>query len=352
MDRTAVAGGRTRHDDLADLVKELCSLPGPAGAEEAVSKWLVDRWRPHVQTLSVLPTGSLVARVGGSGRCVAIVAHMDEIAFYVTCLRDDGLLEADPLRPWPPGPRRKGHVPIGQPAEVMTYDGGIVEGTFATTTGHVATDAGDGDDRWWIDVGCSSAEQLRQAGIHIGAPVVSGAPVRRTGTRLVGKAMDDRALLAAMTALIEQPEFSPSNDLWLVATVQEEIGGVGASALGPSFAPEVALSLDVAPSGLLPGHADDRFSLSLGGGPVLVHKDISIVYDRGVGRELRAAAASSGRPLQDGAFPAYFSDGRELVRYGSRPALLALPCRYTHSSFETIELEDLAALVDLLSAWA
>jgi tetrahedral aminopeptidase len=85
---------------------------------------------------------------------------------------------------------------------------------------------------------------------------------------------------------------------------------------------------------------------------VLVHKDISMVYDRRVGGELWTAAQAAGRTLQEGAFRAYFGDGRELVRAGSRTALLALPCRYTHSSFETIDLGDLEALIDVLAEWA
>lgn len=163
--------------------------------------------------------------------------------------------------------------------------------------------------------------------------------------------MDDRALLAAITALVERPGFAPRSDLWIVGTVQEEIGAVGASALAASLAADVSLTLDVAPCGRLPGQPADRFPVDLGGGPVLVHKDISMVYNRGIGRELWAAAEAAGRPLQEGAFRAYFTDGREMVRGGSRTVLLALPCRYTHSSFETIDLCDIEALVDVLAEW-
>ncbi len=340
-----------KHDELADLVAELCALPGPTGAEHAVRDWLVDRWAPHVAEVRAGRDGNVLARVGGAGRRVALVAHLDEIGYYVTVLRDDGLLEADPLRTWPPGSGRRPDVPIGQPALVLTRDGEPVPGTFATVTGHVATDAMADDGAWWIDVGCSSAHELADLGIHVGAPVVSAAPTRRLGDRVTGKAMDDRALLAALTALIERPGFAPRGELWIAATVQEEIGGVGASALAARFAPDAWLALDVAPCGKLPGQPADRFPVDLGDGPVLVHKDIALVYNRELGRELWSAAATAGRRLQEGVFRAYFSDGRELARSGAPVALVALPCRYTHSSFETIDLDDLAALVEVLAAW-
>jgi putative aminopeptidase FrvX len=337
-------------DQLAAIVEELCELPGPAGTEDAVRDWLLARWAPSVAELNVGSGGNLFARVGGSGRKVTLVAHMDEVGYFVTVLREDGLIEADPLRTWPPAQGRAGQVPIGHPARVITRDGSSVLGTFATATGHVATDSA-AESSWWIDVGCTSGTELADLGIHIGAPVVSAAPVRRLGNRLIGKSMDDRALLAAITALIERPALAPRNDLRIVATVQEEIGSVGAASLGAAFASDICLTLDIAPCGKLPGQPADRFPVDLGLGPVLVHKDISMVYDSRVGREIWSAAAEAGRPLQEGAFRAYQTDGRELARYGARVGLLALPCRYTHSSFETIDLEDLEALIDVLAEW-
>jgi endoglucanase len=331
-------------------VSALCELPGPLGSEDAVRDWLIKRWSPRVAELAVTPAGDVIARVGGGGRRVALVAHMDEVAFFVTELRNDGFLSADPLRPTP-SERRSRDIPIGQPARVMTPGGGHVDGTFATTTGHVAADAGGAVGEWWIDVGLNSVAELAAAGVHIGAPVIPATKVRKLGTRLVGKAMDDRALLAAMTALIERGELALGCELWLVATVQEEIGAVGASALGQDFRTDVALVLDVAPCGQLPGQRSDRFALDLGGGPVLVHKDLTMVYDRKIGGELLDAARAAGRALQDGVFPAYLSDGRELLRYGARTALLALPCRYTHSPYEMVDLDDLEALVEVLAAW-
>jgi endoglucanase len=344
-------------EHLAALVEELCTLPGPPGVEEAVREWLVARWSPHVAEIGVGPGGNVVARVGGSGRKIALVAHMDEISFFVTVLREDGHLEADPLRIWPAGSGRRPDIPIGHPAVVITRDGRAVHGTFATATGHVASDAAFGatnattHPHWWIDVGCSRAEELLERGIHLGAPVICAAPARRVGHHLIGKAMDDRALLAAITALIERPSFVPRHDLWIAATVQEEISSTGAASLGPALAPDVSLVLDVAPCGKLPGQPADRFPVALGHGPVLVHKDVSMVYDREIGRELWAAAQSAGRRLQDGVFRAYLTDGREMVRSGAKTALLALPCRYTHSSFETIDIEDLEALIDILAEW-
>ena len=337
-------------DELAALVRELCALPGPAGAEDAVRDWLLARWAPSVAEIGVEPSGNVLARVGGTGRKVTLVAHMDEVGYFVTVLREDGLIEADPLRTWPPPDGGRAHAPIGHPARILTRDGGSVLGTFATITGHVATDSA-ANSGWWIDVGCSSGAELADRGVHIGAPVVSAAPVRRLGNRLIGKAMDDRALLAAITALIEQPSLTPRNDLRIAATVQEEIGSVGASAFGPAAASDVWLALDIAPCGKLPGQPAHRFPVDLGDGPVLVHKDISVVYDRAVGGELWSAAKSAGRSMQEGAFRAYFSDGRELMRQNTKVALLALPCRYTHSSFETIDLGDLEALIDVLAEW-
>ncbi len=66
------------------------------------------------------------------------------------------------------------------------------------------------------------------------------------GRKLSGKALDDRVLLAVMTEVLRRvPVPERRCDLTLVCSVQEEIGLVGASALGARSEYDAAIALEI-----------------------------------------------------------------------------------------------------------
>jgi endoglucanase len=104
-------------------------------------------------------------------------------------------------------------------------------------------------------------------------------------------------------------------------------------------------------AGDIPGVAEKAMPLTLGRGPVLVHKDARVHYDYLLGRQLMAAAASAGIPLQHAVFGSFGSDGAAFQRADIPAALVAFPCRYTHTPFETGHMRDIEQLVDWLEAF-
>ena len=68
-------------------------------------------------------------------------------------------------------------------------------------------------------------------------------------------------------------------DVYMSSTVQDEIGLVGASAFAFEDAFDIALSLDIGLAGDIPRIEPGRMPISLGEGPILVHKDGRIHYD-------------------------------------------------------------------------
>ncbi len=70
-------------DAIFDLVKTLTELPGPVGHEDAVQDWIVDRWGGFAQEVRRTRVDNVLARVGGSGKRLVIMAHADEICFMV-----------------------------------------------------------------------------------------------------------------------------------------------------------------------------------------------------------------------------------------------------------------------------
>lgn len=348
-----------QREPLFDLVRTLCELPGPIGHEDAVQDWIVDRWGSFATDVRRTRVNNVLARVGGSGKRLLILAHADEIAFMVKSITDDGFLHLWPyygdLRGYPP----RWVMPLNQPALVLT-DGEPVEGVFATASGHVVGGRDNPAFRyewndWFIDIAAASRAEVESRGIYPGCRVIWNPPVRRFGeTRVTGKAMDDRVALAIATAAGEllAGREDLGYEVWIGSTVQEENGLIGAASIQDEVEIDLCVNLDVGLTGDIPGPDERDFPCKLGGGPTLVYQDMSCHYSRRLTNSLAKTAASMDMPVQRAIFQNYGSDGASLLRRGVEVALLTYPTRYTHSPIETVDLRDVEQCVDLLVAFA
>src|SRR3954465_12090106 len=296
--------------NLTTLVAELCAVSAPSGAEAALYDLLHGRWTPRCEVVRYDAVGNVVARVGGSGQRVLVQAHMDQVGYIVRHVTEGGQLLLDTSQ----GDRRTGperRHPVGQPVRVLTRDGGWAEGMIVAASGHVLTNAQresslDFDD-FWVELGLGSRADVLTAGIHVGAPVVFSAPVRQFGDLLVGPAMDNRVGLAIMDALIDVDDLAC--ELWLGATGQEENGLHGARALALAERFDAAIAVDVGLVGDIPAVDEKEYPTKLGDGPIIVHRDTGIIYDRPLTQHLLALGREHGIPAQDGLFASYGSDG-------------------------------------------
>jgi endoglucanase len=334
--------------DVAELLTELCAVPAPSGAEHELAALLTERWAPRCEQLRRDPTGNVIARTGGSGPRVLLQAHMDQVGYVVRHVTDDGFVLLDTAQ----GDRRTGperRHPIGQPVRVLTRGGSWLDGVLTASSGHVLTakqrethELSFND--FWVELGMSRAA-IAAAGVHVGAPVIFSAPVRRVGELVIGPAMDNRVGLALMDAALDFTDLAC--ELWLVATTQEENGLHGARALIREQHFDAAIALDVGLAGDIPAVEEREYGTKLGAGPIVVHRDTGIIYDRILSQHLLGL----GVPAQDGLFAGYGSDGLALAEAGSPTALVTVATRYTHTAFETIDPRDLDTTVDLLRAF-
>ncbi|MEW1644191.1 M20/M25/M40 family metallo-hydrolase [Streptomyces sp. NPDC091219] len=338
------------------LIKRLTELPGPCGHEQAVAAFLRARWAEAGAEVSTTPIGNVVGRIPGDGPRLMVQAHMDEMSLTVRTITEDGFVH---LGPGVRGPG-VGILPeaVNRTAHILTADG-PVEGVFARATGHLRSAAGgrlDGGitsfDEVFVDLALPDRRSVLDKGVHIGSPVIYRAETRLMGDHLIGKAFDDRLGLALMTALAERlAGTSPTREIVLVATVQEENGAVGAASLRHDLGSfQEAIALEVGPAGDFPGMPADAREIALGHGPVVVHSDTATHYDPGLTRALLELAGREGIPVQHAAFASFGTDGAQLTMQGIPTVLLTVPTRYTHSPYETVHLDDVSAALDLLVA--
>jgi tetrahedral aminopeptidase len=348
----------SKQSGVFELITTLTELPGPIGMEDVVQDWITERWSSFAEVRRTR-VNNVIARVGGSGPRLLLMAHADEICFMVKSISDDGFLHL-----WPYYGDQRGHppkwvMPLNQPALVVT-PAGTVEGIFATASGHVIgvkdRSAANWEwNDWFVDLGVSSREAVEALGIHPGCRAIWNPPTRRLGEHLItGKAMDDRAALAIITQAAER--LASRDDLayevWIASTVHEELGLTGAASLVDELDLDLCINLDVGLVGDIPGPDKRDFPNRLGAGPSIVYQDSSAHYSWKLCEHLVATARSAELPVQRAIYQNYGSDAAALLRRGVQAALVTYPTRYTHSPIETVDERDVQACIELLVAFA
>ncbi len=341
--------------DLLPLLKELTELDGPVGHEGAVADHLERRWAAAGADVRRTPVGNVVAHLGGSGPRLLLQAHMDEINLIVEHVDERGFLSLASCHPGP-GTHHLREC-LNRRAIVKTATG-EVEGVFGCLTGHLrsgtaAADRAPGWEDVFVDLGLPDRDAVLAAGVHPGCPVLYRTETRRLGEHLLMKAADDRVGLAVMTAVAEAADPARlGHDTWLVATVQEEAGAVGAASIRAELGGfDAALAYEVGPASDLPGAGAHGSTVALAHGPCVVHKDTAVHYDAALTRRLVAVADASGIAVQHAVYPRFGTDGSVLMRQGIPTALLAIPTRYTHSPHELVNERDVRDCIRLTQAF-
>ena len=333
-----------------DLLKRLTETPGPSGNEAAVPAVVEELWRPLVDETAIDRVGSLAATKRGAGPeprpTILLAAHQDELGLMVTRIVDQhgqGFLRLTNL-----GGVDRRHL-LGQTAVVHGREAltGVLGGLPDSLLPEKARGQAYSYDNLVLDVGLPT-ERLRQL-VSVGDFVSFRQPLRRLHNgRVTGKALDNRASLAAVTICLERLQGRRHTwDVVAVATVQEETAYIGAYTSGYAHQPDVAVAIDVAHA-KGPGANDSELS-ELGGGPLL-----------GMGAEIHPAVYNA---LRDAAKALEMSVGVEpnatgrgtdayalqTARAGIPTGLMLIPLRYMHTMVETADLNDIERAGRLLA---
>ncbi|MGC4191751.1 MAG: M20/M25/M40 family metallo-hydrolase [Thermomicrobiales bacterium] len=343
----------TTTPSILDTLLDLTNLPGPSGQEGRVLGWCRERWSALGAEVRVQKVGNVLAHIPGNGPKLLIQGHADEIGCVVKSIDERGFVWLATAQAGAMNPQHR--YPVGHPALIIGRDGQEIPGLFATVTGHILITRPDKrtleDNDLFVDLGVESRDEAETLGVYVGASVIWNPPARRFGRRYVSKAIDDRVALALVTHLLAEVDRSAlTYDLTIAATVQEEIGLIGASSLtGGDF--DLAIAIDNGPIGDYPGVDPREMPIRLGQGPTLVYKDSSAQYDRRILARLRKVGAANDIPVQEAVVQGMGTDGAAMIRSGVPSALLMIATRYTHSPFEMGDERDLDAALALLKAF-
>ncbi len=339
------------------LLEELSNAFGPTGHEGPVRAIVRRELGPLTDALETDGIGSLIARIGDEANDVPrlmLSAHMDEVGIMVRQITAEGFLTIQTLGGW------LDQALINQRWVVMTRNGPIPGLTGIKTPHVMQPDARNQvfkKEAIFIDVGARDKEDAEQRlAIRPGDPVAPDSSFQEMagGELYIGKAWDDRAGVAGLIeiarALRESAGPLPAT-VYLVATVQEEVGLRGAHTSSFHVMPDIGINLESGVAGDYPGITKDEAQEELGKGPTVFLHDSSMIPNLRLRDFFVDTAAELEMPLQFNVLSGYGEDGAEMQKAGSgAPSInIAVPTRYLHSHNSVIHRDDFARAVRLVS---
>jgi endoglucanase len=341
------------NDPVVNLLQRLADAPGPPGFEEPVRKIMVEELSPLADRISYDGLGSVIAQRGNSGPRVMIDAHMDELGGVVRRITPDGLLTMQMLGGW-----------LDQALLDQRWTIVGSKGPVRAITGIRDIHIAPPDERTrvyprdsvFLDVGAHNVEEVRAMGIAPGDPVAPDAPFYvMNGTKnYVGKGWDDRVGCAILIEVLKRLNREPhANQLFFVATVQEEIGLRGAQTASAVVKPDIGIALEAGVVRDAPGVHPEEAQERLGEGPAIFLYNSSELPNRKMAALIKDTAQQLKIPLQPDLVQGYGDDGAEIQRSnGGVPTItLTVPTRFTHSHNGIISRADFDRTVELLVAF-
>ena len=206
-----------------------------------------------------------------------------------------------------------------------------------------------------MDLGCSTAEEVAELGVHVGCVITyEDEFMVLNKTRFVGRALDNRMggfMIAEVARLLKENNVKLPYGLYIVNAVQEEVGLRGAEMIANRIKPNVAIVTDVCHDTQTPMiNKIEQGDLTGGKGPVLtygpaVHNKLLDHIITTAEKEkiaFQRAAASRATGTDTDAF-AYSNDGVP-------SALISLPLRYMHTTVEMCHKDDVEGTIALIYA--
>ena len=330
-----------------ELLAEVTETSGVPGYEDRVREIVRRELEPAVDRVRTDAMGNVVGTIGGGGTDIVVAAHMDEIGFMVRHVTDDGFVRVDALGGWDP------RVLKAQRVTVHTDDGdvqGLIGSVPPHTLDEEQLEAKPDVEDVHIDLGLDGEEA--QERISRGDLVTLEQTTERVGDVATGKALDDRVCLFAMLEAARRID-DPDVTVHFAATVQEEVGIRGAQALGFDLNPDLAIALDVTVANDVPGFEPADHVTELGEGTAIKLKDSSVITTPKVHGRLQDVAEAEGIDHQLEVLPAGGTDTAGFQRAsGATPVgALSIPTRYLHTVTESAHVDDVAATIDLLTAF-
>ncbi len=343
-------GNKIVNENSLNFLKKYLSCISPTGNEREGQLCWADYIKPYVDKIELDPYGTAYGIINPDKPYkVVIEAHADEIGWMVNYITDKGFIYVI---------KNGGSDHLIAPAKrvKISTSKGIVKGVFGWPAIHTRRSKTEkivpSVENIFIDVGASSRQEVLEMGIHVGCHVTFEDEFDTLNEKyIIGRALDNRLggfCIAEATRYLVENNIELPYSLYIVNSVQEEIGLRGAQMIVKRIQPDVAIITDVTHDTTTPLVDEKKYgSVACGKGPSLTYapavhnKLFDLIVDAANKNDIpfQRDVASRGTGTDTDAF-AYTAGGVP-------SALISIPLRYMHTTVEMASLEDVENVIKL-----
>lgn len=337
-----------RKESLNFLEKYLNNA-SPTGYETEGQKLWLDYVKPYIDEYFSDTYGTVVGVVNPKADYkVVIEAHADEISWYVNYITEEGYIYL----------RRNGgsdhQIAPSKRVNIHTKKG-IVKAVFGWPAIHVRDrekEEAPTMKNLFLDCGCDSKKEVEKLGIHVGSVATFEDEFMIVNKKyFVGRALDNRLggfIIAEVARLLKEKKKRLNFGLYIVNSVQEEVGLRGAKMIAEKIKPNLAIVTDVTHDTHSPVYEKKKHGdISCGKGPVLIYGPsiqnnvlnmiINVAEKKKIPFQREAVSTSSGTD----------TDAFAYSNCGVASALISIPLKYMHTTVEMVRENDVENTVRL-----
>lgn len=333
-----------------DFLDAYLNNAAPTGFEAPGQRIWMDYIEPYVDALETDNYGTAYAIINPEAKYkVVIEAHADEISWFVNYIGKDGMIRVI---------RNGGSDHSIAPSKRVDIHSmkGIVKGVFGWPAIHtrkgVNSKLAPTLDTIFLDVGASSKEEVEKLGVQVGNVITYEDKLIKMNGYYVGRSLDNKMggfCIAQVARMLKDKKKKLPFGLYIVNSVQEEIGLRGAQMIANTIMPDVAIVTDVTHDTSTP-HIEPKTygDTKCGNGPAVtfapsVHNKLLDLIIKTAGTKkinLQREVASRSTGTDTDAF-AYTGKGIP-------SALISLPLRYMHTTVEMAHEDDIVDVINLI----
>ena len=331
--------------NINEKLIESVSIPGISTAESPIAAFLIEELKKLNIECQLDPLGNVYGQIKSknkNAKTILLEAHMDQIGLMVSGIDDFGYVKFVNIG----GVDER--ILCGMEVEILSEKPlfGVI-GAYTKIDEKTKEKTNAKTEELRIDIGFSKekAEKLVKVGDII---LIKGDCVELFNSYISGCAMDNRAGIISILECLEKVNRNtlPYN-IDILFSTQEELGLHGA-VLGTRKA-DAAIIIDVT-HGTTPDTKEETGVFPLGSGAIIcrgpnLHYDyskqlINLAKEKFIPYSIEVASGPSGTTAW----------AIQTAEHGIPVMLVSIPLRYMHTNVETLYINDIKAVADLLSA--
>lgn len=334
-----------------DFLRRYLNNASPTGFESPGQQLWLEYIKPYIDEYELDNYGTVYGVINpGQDFRVVIEGHADEISWFVHYITDDGFLYVV---------RNGGSDHLIAPSKRVNIHTkkGLVRGVFGwpaihTRNGKEATLVPK-IENIFIDIGAKNKEEVLEMGVTVGCVITYDDEMEMLNdTYYVGRALDNRMggfCIAEVARLLKENKVKLPYSLYIVNSVQEEVGLRGAEMIAQTIKPHVAIVTDVTHDTHTPlidkkKHGDVKSGRgpSLTYAPAVHNKLLSLIIEAAEENDIAIQREAASRRTGTDTDAFAYSNG------GVPSALISLPLRYMHTTVEMAHKDDVEGVIQLI----